>query len=105
MFFLLINHVLFFRFSVNIKKTILLKYNQVDGKPCKCELEEPCIMYMIETIISNILKLILGTISRVERDELRQFIQMPDAGRYIQIYIEELDKHRDIVGDVVLETI
>ena len=83
----------------------MVKCNKVDGKPCKCELEEPCIMYMVETITSNILKLILGTINQFERDELREFVQMPDAGRYIQIYIEELDKHREIIGVVVLETI
>ena len=93
-----------FRFSVNKKKT-MVKCNKVDGKACKCELAEPCIMYMVETIISNILKLVLGTINPFERDELREFVQMPDAGRYIEIYIEELDKHREIIGDVVLDTI
>ena len=83
----------------------MVRCNKVDGEPCKCELEEPWIMYMVETIIRNILKLILGTITGFERDELREFVQMPDVGRYIQIYIEELDKHREIVGDVVLEII
>ena len=83
----------------------MVKCNKVDGKPCKCELIEPCIMHMVETIISNILKLILGTINPFERDELRQFVQMPDAGRYIELYIEELDKYRVTTGDVVLDTI
>ena len=95
MFFRLINHIFF----------LMVQCNKVDGKTCKCELEEPCIMYMVETIISNILKFVLGTISHAERDELRQFTRMPDTGRYLQIYIVNLDKHREIVGDVVLETI
>ena len=83
----------------------MVRCNKIDGEPCKCELEEPCINYMVETITSNILKLVLGTISPVERNELREFVQMPDAGRYIEIYIQELDKHREVIGDVVLGTI
>ena len=83
----------------------MVQCNKVDGHPCSCELAEPCVIYMVETIISNILKLIMGSITPFERNKLRQFVQMPDAGRYVELYIEELDKHREIVGGVVLETI
>ena len=78
----------------------MVKCDKVDGNPCKCQLAEPCINYMVETIISNVLKLVLGTINPFETNELREFVQMPDAGRYIEIYIQELDKHRDVIGDV-----
>ena len=83
----------------------MVRCNKIDGEPCTCELEEPCIKYMVETIVSNILKFVLGTITHAERDELQQFVRMPDAGRYLQLYIEELDKEREIVGDIILETI
>ena len=83
----------------------MVKCNKIDGEPCSCELEEPCIKYMVTTIISNILKFVLGTITHGERDELRQFAQMPNAGDYLRLYMEELDKEREIVGDIVLETI
>ena len=83
----------------------MVKCGRVDGNPCKCELADPCVNYMVETIISNILKLILETISPFERNELYEFVRMPNAGRYIEIYIQELDKHREVIGDIVLNTI
>ena len=83
----------------------MVRCNKIDGEPCACELDEPCIKYMLETIISNILKFVLGTITHAERDELRDFVRMPDAGRYLQLYIEQLDKEREIIGDIVLNTI
>ena len=69
------------------------------------ELEEPCTSYMVQTIVINILKFVLRTITQAERDELQQFARMPGAGVYLQLYVEELDKEREIIGDIVLETI
>ena len=76
----------------------MVKCGRVDGDPCKCELTNPCVNYMVETIISNVLKIVLKEISQFERDELLEFVRMPDAGEYIKIYIEELDNHRGVIG-------
>ena len=78
----------------------MVKCDKVDGNPCKCELTEPCVNYMVETITSNVLKLVLGTISPFERNELREFVQMPDARRYLELYTHELDKQREVIHDV-----
>ena len=45
----------------------------------------------------------MGTINRYEREELRNAMRIPKAGRYIEFYLEQLDKHREIVSDVILE--
>ena len=97
--------MLFFHFSVNTKNkhNDMVKCDKVDGKPCKCELEDPCIIYLIQTIISNSLKLIMGTLNVFDREELRSVVRIPNAGRYVDIYLEELDRHREIVRDVILE--
>ena len=89
----------------------MVKCGRVDGNPCKCELTNPCVNYMVETIISNILKLILKEISPFERNELHEFVRMPDAGEYIEIYVEELDNHRRVIDgaepciDYIIETV
>ena len=76
----------------------MVKCGRVDGDPCKSELTNPCVNYMVETIVSNVLKMVLKEISQFERDELLEFVRMPDAGEYIKIYIEELDNHRGVIG-------
>ena len=81
----------------------MVKCDKVDGKPCKCELEDPPVIYLIQTIISNSLKLIMGTINQFDREELREVMRIPNASRYIELYLEELDKHRELVSDIILE--
>ena len=89
----------------------MVKCGRVDGNPCSCELTNPCVNYMVETIISNILKVTLKEISPFERNELQEFVRMPDAGKYIGIYVEELDNHRRAIDstepciDYILETV
>ena len=83
----------------------MVRCDRIDGEPCKCELEEPCVKYMVQTIISNLIKFVLGTITHGERDELREFVRMPDAGKYLSLYVEEMDKERELLGNVVLERI
>ena len=75
----------------------------MDGEPCKCELEDPPVIYLIQTIISNSLKLIMGTINQFDREELREVTRIPNAGRYIELYLEEPDKHRELASDILLE--
>ena len=83
----------------------MVKCNKVDGEPCICELDKPPIKYMIETIVINLLKLVSGTITHGEWDELQLFVRMLNAGRYVRLYIEQLDRERDIIGDIILNTI
>ena len=81
----------------------MVKCDKVDGKPCVCELEDPPVVYLIQTIISNSLKLIMGTLTQFDREELRTMVRIPNAGRYVELYLEELDKHRELVSDIILE--
>ena len=81
----------------------MVKCDKVDGKPCGCELEDPPVVYLIQTIISNSLKLIMGTLTQFDREELRTMVRIPNAGRYVELYLEELDKHRELVSDIILE--
>ena len=81
----------------------MVKCDAVDGKPCKCELTKPCIIYLVESIVSNTVKLVLGVISEKERDELQTLTRIPNAKRYIELYLEELDKNREMVADNILK--
>ena len=76
----------------------MVKCGAVDGDPYKCELTNPCVNYMVETIVSNILKMMLEEISPFERNELHEFVRFVDAGEYVKIYAEELGNHRGITG-------
>ena len=78
----------------------MVKCGMVDGDPCKCELVNPCVNYMVETIISNVLKIVLKEISPFEKNELLEFVRMPDAGEYIAIYIKELDNDRGVADNI-----
>ena len=81
----------------------MVRCDQVDGKPCSCELDDPPVVYLIQTIISNSMKLIMGTLTQFDRQELRDVVRIRDAGRYVELYLEELDKHREFVSDIILE--
>ena len=72
----------------------MVKCNKIDGEPCSCELEEPCIKYLVQSITSNIIKYVLRTIATEDIDELQHFVQMPDAAIYLGLYVEELSKRR-----------
>ena len=72
----------------------MVKCGAVDGDPCKCELTNPCVNYMVATIVSNILKMILKEISPHERNELHEFVRLVDACEYVKLYAEDLDNHR-----------
>ena len=81
----------------------MVRCDKVYGKPCRCELENPPVVYLIQTIISNSLKLIMGTLTQFDREELRTVVRIPNTGRYVELYLEELDKHRELVSDIMLE--
>ena len=72
----------------------MVKCNKIDGEPCSCEFEEPSIKYLVQSIVSNIVKYVLQTITTADIDELQQFVQMPDAAIYLGLYVEELIKRR-----------
>ena len=55
----------------------MVKCNRIDGKPCKCELRDPQIIYLIQTLVLNTLKLLLGVLTNEERDELRTVARIP----------------------------
>ena len=86
-------------------KYIGIYVEELDNHRRAIDSTEPCIDYILETVISGILRLVMKTISPAERDELCKFVQMPSIGMHIRIYIENLDKHREVIGDVVLNTI
>ena len=77
----------------------MVQCSKIDGEPCKCELVEPCVNYLVETLTSNILKLVLRTITPFELNELHEFTHMPDARRYLELYTHELDKQREVIDD------
>ena len=78
----------------------MVKCNRIDGKPCKCELKDLHIVYLLQTIVINTLKLICGELSNEERDELRTVTRIPHARRYLEIYMEELENNRELVADL-----
>ena len=80
----------------------MVKCNRIDGKPCKCELRDPHIIYLIQTIVLNTLKLLLGVLTNEERDELRTVTRIPHAKTYLELYMEEVKNNRDSVADLVL---
>ena len=79
----------------------MVQCSKIDGEPCKCELVEPCVNYLVETLTSNILKLVLRTITPFELNELREFTHMPDARRYLELYTHELDKQQYVAEPYV----
>ena len=81
----------------------MVKCNKIEGKPCKCELGEPRVKYLIQTITRNTLKTLLGTITGSERLELRAAAQIPNAKIYLQMYLEQLDVNREYVYELTLE--
>ena len=80
----------------------MVKCNRIDGKPCKCELRDPHIVYLLQTIVINTLKLICAALTNEERDELRMVLRIPHARRYLELYMEELENNRESVADLVL---
>jgi len=69
------------------------------------EMKDQSISYMTETIVINILRFVLRTITNAERDELDRLVRMPDAAGYLRLYVEELDNERAAIGDIVLSII
>ena len=80
----------------------MVKCSRIDGKPCKCELRDPHIIYLVQTIVVNILKLILRGLTVEEREELRTVTRIPNAAAYLKLYLEELENSRESVADLVL---
>ena len=80
----------------------MVKCSRIDGKPCKCELRDPHIIYLVQTIVVNILKLILRGLTVEEREELRTVTRIPNASAYLKLYLEELENSRESVADLVL---
>ena len=80
----------------------MVKCNRIDGKPCKCELRDPHIIYLVQTIVVNTLKLILGVLIEEEGEELRRVTRIPNAAAYLKLYLEELENNRESVADLVL---
>ena len=80
----------------------MVKCNRIDGKPCKCELRDPRIIYLVQTIVANTLKLILGVLMDEEREELRTVTRIPNASAYLKLYLEELENNRESIADLVL---
>ena len=80
----------------------MVKCNLIDGKPCKCELRDPHIIYLVQTIVANTLKLILGVLNNEEREELRTVTRIPNAATYLKLYLEELENNRESIADLVL---
>ena len=80
----------------------MVKCNWIDGKPCKCELKDPHIVYLIQTIVINTLKLIFGVLLDEEWNELRTVTRIPHARRYLELYMEELEDNREWIADLVL---
>ena len=81
----------------------MVRCNKIQGKPCRCELSEPRIKRLLQTITRNTLKTLLGNVTRAERDELRTAAQVPNAKAYIQLYLEELSNHRECLNELILE--
>ena len=80
----------------------MVRCDAIDGIPCKCELDNPEIQYLLETIISNLLKLVLGTITPDQIQELRELVRVPNARDYLQLFLIDLDEHRDTVAEDIL---
>ena len=80
----------------------MVRCDKVDGQPCSCELEDPPVVYLIQTIISNSVKLVMGTLTQYDREVLRDVLRIPSVGRYVELYLEELDKHRELVSYIIL---
>ena len=57
---------------------------------------------MIQTIVINTLKLVLGVLTNEEKDELRTVTRIRHAGPYLKLYIEEVENDRDSVAYLVL---
>ena len=70
----------------------MVRCNSIDGAPCSCDLEDPCIKYLVQSITSHVLKYIIKTITVPDMDELQLFMQMPDAATYLQLYIDQLSQ-------------
>ena len=79
----------------------MVQCNQIEGKPCKCQLDEPRIVYLIQTVIRNTIKLLFGTINSQERDELRTAVRMPNAKAYLEFCLEDLDVHRNMISELL----
>ena len=64
----------------------------IDGKPCRCELDDPIIHNQIQNFTRLVMKLLLSTISNHERLELRTLVCNRMFRTYLSFYVEELDK-------------
>ena len=83
----------------------MVRCDAIDGKPCKCQLNKPEVIYLLESIISNLLKLVTGAITFEQKEELRVLVQMPNAWIYLQFYLDGLDDHRNRVADAILDMV
>ena len=79
----------------------MVRCNRVDGRPCKCDLSEPQIIYLLQTIVRNTIKHLLGTITRTEKLQLRAAVRRPNAKLYLEMYLEELTTHRNYIGELI----
>ena len=68
---------------------------RIDGKPCRCDLDDLRIHRDIIKFISLVLKLLFRTISNRERLELHDLSRNATFRTYLCFYIEELDKFLD----------
>ena len=80
----------------------MVRCDAINWNPCKCELESPEIQYLLESIISNLLKLVFRTITPEQFQELRELLHIPKARDYLQLYLINLDEHRDTVSQHIL---
>ena len=67
--------------------------HRIDGKPCRCDLDDPRIYNLIENFTRLMLKLVLSTISNNEKVELHNLLRNRNLRTYLSFYVEELDNH------------
>ncbi len=70
----------------------MVKCNRIDNKPCKCELGDPQVAIVLQTIVQSIFKLLLGTISSEDVRRLRAAVRSPNTRRYIILYLEQIER-------------
>lgn len=70
----------------------MVRCNRIDGHPCRCDLADPRVKRLINVIIKNMMKLLMNTITREDRIELRVACRTPHAKQYLKFYLEHLER-------------
>ena len=70
----------------------MVRCNRIDGHPCRCDLADPHVKRLINVIITNMMKLLMNTITREDRIELRAACRTPHAKQYLKFYLEHLER-------------